>query len=211
MGCSSGSAPIERSALDPVPQGPPPGGGGGGQPLFPHPGSRREGFQDPAHPSRPGARAARHRPHRRLPAAGPRALRAGVPHAPGPAAEGAAARRDRQRGGGHPLPARGLSARARRPLRVVRREQPAPAFVKVPAELWREVLCVQAERRVGNGNCGRWRGRVLQIPPSPLRPHFVRATARLHGHPDGAVTIFAGPHRLASFAPAAEPSQDLAA
>ena len=90
-------------------------------------------------------------------------------------------------------------------------EQPAPAFVKVPAELWREVLCVQAERRVGNGNCGRWRGRVLQIPPSPLRPHFVRATARLHGHPDGAVTIFAGPHRLASFAPAAEPSQDLAA
>ena len=81
----------------------------------------------------------------------------------------------------------------------------------MPAELWREVLCVQAERRVGNGNCGRWRGRVLQIPSSPLRPHFVRATVRLHAYPDGTVAIFKGPHRLATFPPAAEPPQELAA
>lgn len=91
-------------------------------------------------------------------------------------------------------------------------EEPASAFVKVLPELWREVLCVQEERRVGNDNCVRWRGRTLQIPPSPLRPHFVRATVRLHEYPDGAVAIFNGPHRLATFPPAVEPpAQDLAA
>lgn len=90
-------------------------------------------------------------------------------------------------------------------------EQPASAFVKVPAELWRDLLCVQAERQVGNDNCVRWQGRVLQIPPSPLRPHFVRSTVRVHEYPDGAITLFKGPHRLATFPPAAEPTQELAA
>ncbi|MFO1046946.1 MAG: ISNCY family transposase [Geminicoccaceae bacterium] len=91
-------------------------------------------------------------------------------------------------------------------------EESASAFITVPPELWRDVLCVQEERQVGNDNCVRWRGRVLQIPPSPLRPHFVRATVRLHEYPDGAVAIFNGPHRLATFPAPAEPSaQNLAA
>ncbi len=90
-------------------------------------------------------------------------------------------------------------------------EQSASAFVPAAPELWRDLLCLQAERQVGNDNCVRWRGRVLQIPPSPLRPHFVRATVRLHEYPDGAVAIFTGPHRLATFPAPAEPAQDLAA
>ena len=90
-------------------------------------------------------------------------------------------------------------------------EEPASAFITVPSELWREVLCVQEERQVGNDNCVRWRGRVLQIPPSPLRPHFVHSTVRLHDYPDGTVAIFKGPHRLATFPPAAKPTQELAA
>ena len=63
-------------------------------------------------------------------------------------------------------------------------EQPASAFVPVPAELWRDVLSVQEERQVGNDNCVRWQGRVLQIPPSPLRPALRSqhgAAARLSG------------------------------
>jgi hypothetical protein len=63
------------------------------------------------------------------------------------------------------------------------------------------VLCRQESRQVGNDNCVRWRGRSLQIPPSPLRPHFVRAKVRLHEYPDGAVALFWGPHRLADFPP----------
>ena len=90
-------------------------------------------------------------------------------------------------------------------------DEPASAFVEVPAELWRDVLCLQAERQVGNDNGVRWKGRALQIPPSPLRPHFVRATVRLHEYPDGVIAIFKGPHRLATFPAATKPPQDLAA
>ena len=91
-------------------------------------------------------------------------------------------------------------------------EQPASAFVPAAAELWRDLLCVQEERQGGNDNCVRWQGRVLQIPPSPLRPHFVRSTVRLHAYPDGTVAIFTGPHRLATFPPPAPPpAQEMAA
>ena len=82
-------------------------------------------------------------------------------------------------------------------------EEPASAFVVVPEALWRDVLAIQEDRRVGNDNCVAWRGRHLQIPPTPLRPHLVRATVRVHDYPDGTVAIFKGPRRLASFPPAA--------
>ena len=84
-------------------------------------------------------------------------------------------------------------------------DEPASAFVQVARELCHDLLCVQEERQVGNDNCVRWQGRVLQIPPSPLRPHFVRSTVRLHHYPDGTIAIFKGPHGLAAFPPPAEP------
>jgi hypothetical protein len=87
-------------------------------------------------------------------------------------------------------------------------EEPASAFVVVPEALWRDVLSIQEERRVGNDNCVHWRGRQLQIPASPLRPHLVRATVRVHDYPDGTVALFKGPQRLASFPPAAPPPPD---
>jgi len=62
-----------------------------------------------------------------------------------------------------------------------------------------EILCLQEERRVGNDNTVKWRGLSLQIPPSPLRPHFVRAMVRVHEYPDGRLAIFHGPHRLAEY------------
>jgi hypothetical protein len=52
---------------------------------------------------------------------------------------------------------------------------------------------------VGNDNTVRWKGRTLQIPPSRLRPHFVRARVRVHQYPDGAIALFWGPHRIADF------------
>lgn len=82
------------------------------------------------------------------------------------------------------------------------------AFAVAPAEIGSgfvadlagragEILCIQEERRVGNDNTVKWRGLSLQIPPSPLRPHFVRATVRVHEYPDGRLAIFHGPHRQA--------------
>jgi transposase len=91
-------------------------------------------------------------------------------------------------------------------------DEAGSAFVAVPEALWRDVVCVQEERRVGNDNCVRWQGRILQIPASPLRPHFVRATVRVHAYPDGSIALFKGPQRLASFPPATTgKGEDLAA
>ena len=84
---------------------------------------------------------------------------------------------------------------------AVEPEQENSAFVACTPEQWREVLCIHETRQVGKDNTVSWRARRLQIPPSPLRPHFVRAKLRLHEYPDGAVALFWGPHRIADFAP----------
>ena len=89
--------------------------------------------------------------------------------------------------------------------------EPDSAFVPAPAAQWRDLLCVQETRQVGNDNTVRWQGRSLQIPKSRLRPHFARAKVRLHEYPDGAVALFWGPHRIADFPPPAADNQKLAA
>ena len=86
-------------------------------------------------------------------------------------------------------------------LFAVTPEQAGSAFVADRGGLAREILCVQEERRVGNDNTVKWRRLTLQIPPSPLRPHFVRATVRVHEYPDGRLAVFHGPHRLADYDP----------
>lgn len=78
-------------------------------------------------------------------------------------------------------------------------EQEGSGFVPDRAGLWREILCVHDERTVGADNTVKWRNLSLQLPPSRLRPHFVRAAVRVHEYPDGTISIFWGPHRLADF------------
>ncbi len=64
-----------------------------------------------------------------------------------------------------------------------------------------DILCVQAERVVGNDNTVRYEGRVLQIPEQRHRRHFVKANVRVHEYPDGRLAIFHGPRRLADYEP----------
>ena len=78
-------------------------------------------------------------------------------------------------------------------------EEEGPAFIADAGQAWREILCIQDERQVGNDNTVKWKRLALQIPPSPLRPHFVRAKVRVHEYPDGRLAIFWGPHRLADY------------
>ncbi len=78
-------------------------------------------------------------------------------------------------------------------------EQPESAFVPVAIEQVRDILCCQETRTVGNDNCVRYHGLSLQIPPSPIRPHFVKARVRVHDYPDGTLAVFHGPRRLASY------------
>jgi transposase len=77
--------------------------------------------------------------------------------------------------------------------------QEGSAFVADQAQMWREILCIQEERTVGNDNTVKWHRLSLQLPPSRLRPHFVRATVRVHEYPDGTIAVFLGPHRLADY------------
>jgi hypothetical protein len=85
---------------------------------------------------------------------------------------------------------------------AVEPEQEGSAFVRDRAGAWRDILCVQDERTVGNDNTVKWNRLSLQLPPSRLRPHFVRATVRVHEYPDGSLAVFLGPHRLADYDPA---------
>ena len=52
---------------------------------------------------------------------------------------------------------------------------------------------------VGHDNTVKWGRLSLQLPPSRLRPHFVRTTVRVHAYPDGQLAVFWGPHRLADY------------
>ena len=78
-------------------------------------------------------------------------------------------------------------------------EQDGSAFLKDRSAAWAEILCVQEERVVGNDNTVKWNRLRLQLPPSRLRPHFVKATVCVHEYPDGAIAVFLGPHRLADY------------
>ena len=80
-------------------------------------------------------------------------------------------------------------------------EQEGSAFVADRTGSWREILCVQEQRVVGNDNTVKWKRLSLQIPRSPLRPHFVRNKVRVHEYPDSRLAVFWGPHRLADYDP----------
>ena len=72
------------------------------------------------------------------------------------------------------------------------------AFVSFLGNL-ADILCSKHERVVGNDNCVRFEGRVLQIPEQRHRRHFVKIKVRLHQYPDGSLAIFHGPRRLADY------------
>jgi transposase len=78
-------------------------------------------------------------------------------------------------------------------------EQQGSGFVHDRTAAWREILCIEEERTVGNDNTIKWRRLSLQLPPSRLRPHFVKARVRVHEYPDGTIAVFLGPHRLADY------------
>ena len=78
-------------------------------------------------------------------------------------------------------------------------EQPGSAFVPDRLGAHRDILCVQEQRVVGNDNCVRYKGLALQIPPSPIRPHFVKVKVRVHDYPDGTLALFHGPRCLARY------------
>jgi hypothetical protein len=82
---------------------------------------------------------------------------------------------------------------------AVTAEQDGSAFVADAAGAWREILCIQEDRTVGNDNTVKWEGLSLQLPPSRLRQHFAKTTVKVHAYLDGTLAVLWGPHRLADY------------
>lgn len=82
------------------------------------------------------------------------------------------------------------------------------AFVPATGVALADILCHQEERVVGNDNTVRYGRLALQIPPSPWRPHFVKAKVRVHRYPDGDLAIFHGPRPIARFHADGTPHND---
>jgi transposase len=87
--------------------------------------------------------------------------------------------------------------------------EPGSAFVPVALKQWQDVLCVQEERIVGNDNTVAFHGLRLQIPPSRIRPHFVKAKVRVHQYCNGTHAIFHGPRCLARYKSNGEPIEEI--
>jgi transposase len=82
---------------------------------------------------------------------------------------------------------------------AVKPEQEGTAFVAIPGVDLAEILCVQEERQVGHDNTVVFHRLRLQIPESPLRPHYVRATVKVRQYHDGSHAIFHGPRCIGRY------------
>src|SRR6201996_1290748 len=82
---------------------------------------------------------------------------------------------------------------------AVKAEQNGSAFIAIRGVDLNEILCIQEERQVGNDNTVIFHRLKLQIPPSPLRPHFVKARAKARHYPDGTYAIFHGPRCIGRY------------
>jgi transposase len=82
---------------------------------------------------------------------------------------------------------------------AVKAEQEGSAFVTITGVDLGEILCVQEDRQVGHDNTVVFHKLRLQIPPSPLRAHFVRSTVKVRQYHDGSHAIFHGPRCIGRY------------
>lgn len=82
---------------------------------------------------------------------------------------------------------------------AVAAEECGTAFVPVAGVDLREVLCHEEERQVGHDNTVVLQKVRLQIPPSPLRAHYVKATVRVRRYADGHHGVFHGPRCIGRY------------
>ena len=62
-----------------------------------------------------------------------------------------------------------------------------------------DILSIQEERVVRNDNTISYNNVILQIPKSKHRYHYVKCKVMVHEYYDGKISIFYGPHKLASY------------
>lgn len=79
--------------------------------------------------------------------------------------------------------------------------EPGSAFVPWMRSDLAEILCHQEERVVGNDNTVIFGKLRLQIEPSPLRAHFVKASVQVRRYADDTLAIFYGPRCIGRYRP----------
>jgi hypothetical protein len=134
---------------------------------------------------------------------GPRPLWARLPDTAGPAAEGAGARGHRRHRRCQPLPRRALpreTGRSASPSRKSSRAAPSSRSTTPSCE----ILCIEELRRLGNDNTVVFHRHRLQIPPGPLRPHFVKAQVKVRRYLDGTFAVFHGPRQISRYSATGE-------
>jgi hypothetical protein len=75
------------------------------------------------------------------------------------------------------------------------------AFVAADPQQLAQILCIEEERVVARDNTIAFARLRLQLPKSPIRHHFVKATVKIRQYPDGTLAIFHGPRRIARYMP----------
>lgn len=78
-------------------------------------------------------------------------------------------------------------------------EEPVGMFVPWVGTPMKDILCEQYIRQVGNDNCVRFNGQVLQIPQDQYRYHYVKVKVRVHRYPNRTLAIFHGHRKLAAY------------
>ena len=81
----------------------------------------------------------------------------------------------------------------------VQAEEVASMFVPWAGTPIENILCEQYDRTVGNDNCVKFDGLVLQIPQDQYRYHYVRVKVSVHRYPNGNLAIFHGHRKLSSY------------
>ena len=75
------------------------------------------------------------------------------------------------------------------------------AFVAADPQQLAQILCIEEERVVARDNTVAFARLRLQLPKSPIRHHFVKATVKIRQYPDGMLAVFHGPRRIARYMP----------
>jgi hypothetical protein len=73
------------------------------------------------------------------------------------------------------------------------------AFVACDPTLLADILCIEQDRVVARDNTVAYEGRKLQLPPSPMRAHYVKANVKVREYPDGTLAVFHGPRCIARY------------
>jgi transposase len=79
------------------------------------------------------------------------------------------------------------------------------AFMAWTRDDLNEILCCEEERVVDRDNTVAFARLKLQIEPSPLRRHFVRATVKVRRYVSGEIGLFYGPRCIGRYRPDGKP------